>query len=582
MAIFSYSCGTDIGNTVDSSPAPDIDPPLVGTTDIDPTWLLSRTCFGKWQRRRRIQVKHAGFRKSSGDMFGQLFWKGHLHIIPTEFDLGNVLTTQERTYEIFNGFDRESKQISTIGEVGTDGFIISGQPAKSPNLIRPKETIVITVQVSPAGPVTISANINYAFVTGEFLQVDFTGARVVIMSFEPQSDITEQWTWLTNIIEASSGQEQRISAQSNPKQTWTYRFINEDADMSFLENLLWGWAENVWALPIWTDYTVLTADVGIGDTILPVESTADRDFRSGIGELAILWTAKDTFEAFEVDTFAATTLTSARGLLAAFPAGTIVMPMRLAKMGEQVTGNFHNINAQTRETKWHILENVQYDESAQSPHPLFENGTYLGLPVWDILNDFLVTSGTYGVPLNKNLQVFPNKTGKFSVMTARKYPQQKLTGLGMTSYGREEFQRLRSFLHGLRGRQKAIWVTTGRVDFTVESTTTTPSTSIHINEVNYTAQVFDVPNGPQTRQDIEITYVDGTIDLRNIIDAEQTPGVREVLTLNSAISQDVSIANVARISYLIKRRLVTDKLNFEHEWYEGEVETRFSLVDILS
>lgn len=580
MAIFNSSCAAlNLDNGISAFPVPDVEDAITGQSYLARDLQLSDENSNGEAIRRDIVMNKFPTQGECFRQFGDLFWFGHLHIIPTSFALGNVLTTQEREFEIFNAYRSQAKQFSAITASNVDGFTIVGLPDDSPNLINPLETIVVTVNVSVSGPVTIAASWTFDFVSGEQLGVYFTGTRVIILQTEPQSRVLEDWEWYTDIIEAASGNEQRIAARDAPRQKFTLRFVKEDEDISYLENTLWGWQENVWGLPIWTDYTALSSAAVAGATTISVEATGERDFRAGSNELALLWVDEQTVEAVEVVSFTDTTITVSQPLLSSFSEGTLVMPLRLAKMPAGYKQSNPNYGAKIFEGIWQVTNPSNY-ENAASPQPIFEAGTYRGLPVWDIFTDYLVTSGNYAINESKDIRVFGDNLGKYSTMSNRKYPRNQVSGVSLAAYGRSEFYRMRAFIHALRGRQRAIWVSTGREDFTIESVDTTGSTDITVNDVNYSTLVFDSVNGPKTRQDIEIVYADGTIDRRRIINAVVTPGVREVLTLDAGISQGTD--NAVRVSYLVKRRLSSDRVTLEHDWYEGESRaSRLGLVDIF-
>ena len=605
MAIFNSSCA-DVSNFVQAFSAPEADP--VGPPrswlhrefdradllqDQRPLLFNFRNTGGAKRGRNLDTNKSAGIKaadmhpvKSGGGsycvpMHGDLFWFEHLHIIPTSFDLGNVLTTQEREYEVFNAYRTESHLLSSIVDTNYDGFSKVGEPSKSPNLLGPKTGFVVTVTVSPNGPVTIAARTDYVFGgLGVTKTVTFTGARVIIMTTPPESQVTEGWEWVTDVIQAASGDEQRISVRDVPRQTLVYRFIREDRDLAYLVNQLWGWHENVWALPVWTDYTLLSGDISTGVLNFNVEDTTKRDFR--VGELCLLWDGIDSFEAVEVASFTNTNIACTLPTILPWSAGTFVLPMHLARLNTGWKAKNYNIAAREIETVWTILNQRDFsDPGDMSPIPLHEAGFYRNLPIWDIYSDYLITSGTYSEEEKDGIKVFPDKLGKISAMTVRDFPQNKISGVGLQSFGRDETWRMRSFLHALRGRQKAFWMSTGRDDFTVESTVFAPATEVNVNIVNYTNIVDGGTNGPRTRRNIVILYKDGTKDYRRILSSLITPGVREVLSLDSAISQDWTTDNVERISYVVKRRLGVDKWNIEHEFYEGEASVNgLTMIDV--
>lgn len=582
MAVFSASF-SDNGDPYPQFFVPDAETGVPGSVFL-PTGLRRSAQAGdaRFIRRRPDYSQRRPQRGECFMMFGELFWFEHLHIIPKTLALGNVLTTQEREYEVFNGFRSQSRTVTSRAATGLDGITVEGEPTFSPvTVIGPKGTVLVSVTVSPVGPVTIDASITYEFDGGQSLTVQITGSRVVVVTLEPESEITERWEWLTDIITAASGDEQRIAARDVPRQSFEYTYIKRDEDVAELVNQLWGWGANTFAVPVWTDYTVLTSGAAAGATSLLLETTAERDFRAD-GELALLWKTDGTAEAVEVTAVGANSLSLARETSTAFEAGDLVIPLRLCKIDPSGWGaSNRNANARIVETTWRVLDNVDFAD-ALSPSPVFDGGVYRDLPVWDIDADHLITPGSYREVEARALTEPANDgTGKVSLFTERKFPQNVVSGLSLQAFGRTEFFRLRAFLHYFRGRQRAFWMSTGRNDFTVESTTTAPTTEVNVNVVGYTNLVINAPFGPRTRRNIEIVYADGAKDYRRIVSSQLSAGVREVLTLDSAVSQDVSKENVTRISFLVKRRLDVDTVDFEHLFYQGDTSVpRLAFADV--
>lgn len=504
-------------------------------------------------------------------MHGDLFWFNHLHIIPSSYDLGNVLTDQIRTWDIFNGH-KVDKQFSAVTEDGADGIVRTGQPADSPNLIGPLGTITVQADISTVGPVTILYTSIYDFVTGEQLTMTITGNRVVIMSTEPQYNIDEKWAYFTDIITSASGKEQRISPRDRGRQRFVYRFIKEYGDLSWLENQLWAWSGNNWGLPLWTDYTRTTADITQDvDLVVPVEDTTNRDFRATDTDnvhLCLLWLDERTFEAIEVISFTDTTITTLNPVLQSWPEGTYVLPLRTARMPKGHNWRNPNFGARALEVEWHIIKpnDNRADALIDSPPR-----RHRGDPVWDYETYPLITGGQYGVSEDRSIVAFGDDLGRFTTFSDNKFPQNRVTGFHIESFGRQEFIALRAYLDFLRGRWKAIWVSTQMPDFEIENHTAAPSTTLNVLDVNYTRLIWNSADGPKTRQDIEIRYVDGTSDFRQIVNATVIEGVREVLTINEGISQDTD--QVDRISWLIRRRLSSDQVTYKHTWYENEMQT---------
>lgn len=607
MAVFNSEC-VETANGVETSVIPEGEAGVPGGTQFLLDWDVSRDNAS----RRGFRPAHdaganfgvnSGNRKAfvnaGGECFlqhAELFWFGHLHIIPTSFELGNVLTTQFRTYEYFNAFRFEDKTLVTLNRVGDSGFLYTGEldeesPPRSPRIIKALETIVVDVSVSPNGPVNIAASVQYTFDGGEFLQITFSGSRVVIMTQEPQSRVNQEYKFLTDIIEFSAGEEQRISVADVPRETLTYRFVNTDEDMAWLENQVWGWMENTWGLPNWLDYTVLTSDVTIGDSTIFLEDTTKRDFRAAAdgSTLALIWQDKFTFEAVGVSSFTDTSLSTFQPVTQNHPAGSIVMPLRLGQMFKPTREVWSQTEAKQIELAWRMRNNVADPGGFISPEPfLSENPFYtpsgesVGYPVWNLYLDgaeLVIEGNNYRVTHDKDLRPFPSDISKPYTSTPKKQTLATLQGFRICGYGRDELQRMKQWLFYLRGKQKAFWMTTGRDDFVLFNPATALSTTLDIEPVNYTNQVFGVINGPRNRQDIVILYQDGTQDFRRISNAVDNDTFETITIAGGGISQDST--NIVSISYLTLRRLNVDNYAFTHFWYEGEWEIPISLQEVV-
>jgi len=578
MTTFS-SALVDITTNIVTNLAPEAQEPAPAGS----SWLIS-SLTGSTPNVLKWGIIKANVNRYAGElwkMYGALFWFERVHIVPLTYALGNVISALVKTYEVYNGWRYKYKHLLTITPVNAGGFSFSGDLATSPRLMQPKQSFIVTANINPAGPVTIAASVVYVFDGGESLTITFTGKRVIVMSVEPQSNIVETWEWLTDIIESGSGNEQRISNRDMPRQSFTYQYLKEDESSAFLENLLFGWANNIWAVPVWTDHIHLTAATVAGTTlVLSVDSTTNRDFRTNAGSnLIAIWNNENSFEAAEVVSFTSTTITISSVILAVWPKGAVVVPLRLSYMTEPSTAVFQNVNARNRQLRFTAIAN-KIPSFSGSPAPLQAGGLYRSRPFWDITNDELITAGSYNVIDDKQIRTIGGETGKLMTNTTKKFPVRTVSGVGMTSYGRSEFVRMREFLLGARGRQRSFWLETGNRDFKIESTSASGALNVNVVPCNYTNQVFGALGGPRTRKDIIIRYANGATDKRRIVASSETIGVREVLVLDSVLSQTCSTANVTRISYLILHRMGSDSVILNHERVDGDVSAPVTLVSV--
>jgi hypothetical protein len=185
--------------------------------------------------------------------------------------------------------------------------------------------------------------------------------------------------------------------------------------------------------------------------------------------------------------------------------------------------------------------------------------TYKSLPVFD---RFVFIANGLSIPVRFEFGGRPwdlDGIGKFTVFSFRNSP--RITQpIRFYMDDRAEYVAIRKLVHGALGRQKSFWVSSFREDFTIESDEASGVT-LTVELTNYTAHVFSLTSN--MRKDIEITYADGTVDLRGISNAAENVA-NETITLDSSSSQALSSANVRRISFINRVRFGSDQFIFLH------------------
>lgn len=527
---------------------------------------------GRFERRQPSNIVVA-LRTNS---FYDQHWKDKTHLITGNasvgykqtpgYDLGNVLTTQIRDFRIYNARERSSVIIQTLLQDSVDGITISD--ATVPQVLNNRSSKLYSLTISPIGPPIINGLYTFS-VGGHTFTVYLTGSRTIVLAFEPQSPATETLEYLTGIVRAKSGTERRQSMRDIPRMFWSHVYRHRDDVARLMESLTWPLWDQAYALPIWRDGTVLTAQATAGGVTLNVLDASNRDFRFGGGDdFALLWTNSTTFEAVQISNIAGNVFTAAQALLATWPAGTIVYPLRRVDIiGDELQqGPFMG-----RARDWTLRFQVigQKETPSTSGFPT----TYKTLPVF--LDQQLNATNQFGRSFARFLDRYDAETGRIGQNSYANSPAGTWAFLARPE-GRAAYWRIRQFVQALRGRQKAFWLPTGLVDFRVGADGGAPSATLSVQNVGYSARTF--PIAGNRRKDIVIEYTNGTRDLRAIIAAADA-GVNETLTLDSATSLATTAASVKRISFLQRVRLATDALEFTHNRI-GDVVLPLAVTDV--
>lgn len=524
--------------------APSFAAPTIGSIVLETAWIEAQRILGIDTR-----LTHSVNHKCSGlPEFGELFWRDHWHISPPRYDLGNVLSDQQRIMTVHNAY-RVSQSITAITQTGATGITLSDE-GTPPFVVNAQKTVVYTIDISAAGPGVIDYEADFDFTVGS-LSHFITGIRIIVFAFEPQSPMTEEHFWNTDVIVSANGTEQRNSLRDIPGQNWVFRVLDGDEALTTrLENLLYGHPPLNIALPITKDETKLTTATVAGVTLILDVVTTDNSYFT-VGRELLLKSSEFSFETAVIASMTSTTITVDAPITAVWPIDTPVFPLQITKFGGRIQGRLWPINAREYSLQFRNVFPVDYSDDSSFT-------VYKTLPVWE---DDWEIGGTYPRTFDHGMKRSDPGTGLFFDRRVRSYPRVSTTMI-IPMEGRVAWWRILQFIHARRGRQKSFWIPSHRPDFVIESDPVALDVLL-VEPANYSNNVFINPLA--LRRDIQITFTDGTVVRRDIINAVDTEGVRETLTLDSDLPQLATIANIAQIEIMYRVRLDTDNVSFTHD-----------------
>jgi len=257
-------------------------------------------------------------------------WYNSIHIIPGTLALGNVISEITHSIEVWNAWDID-KTLSIITASGTTGGItLSGQHAP-PLAYGPLQSRLYTLTVLTSGDPVIDARYDFNFGT-EMPTLSVTGRRIVMWSFHPDwsNGITERLEWLTDVLTAYDGTEQRVRLRDHARRSIEYDIMANGHDARMLEALTFGWGAQLYCLPVWWEADILQAAVNAGTTSVAVTDAALKDYSPG--GLVVFWRNTGACEAVEILSISGNTITLKLPLSMSFPAGSRVIPAGLARL----------------------------------------------------------------------------------------------------------------------------------------------------------------------------------------------------------------------------------------------------------
>jgi hypothetical protein len=474
-----------------------------------------------------------------------------IYVEPAAIELGNLVSAQQRTVTVWNAYPYTAQTLLDTPLIGGDGIDIT-TPGPLPLLFRPLQERAWELTVSTDGPPVIDAAWTFNFASANDVTVTITGSRITPWAWLPdwRDGILERLTWLTDVLPSPIRSEQRRSLRQAPGRSFEWRTIVDAQERAQLDLALYSWGARIWAMPVWPDIYWLGAALPLASTLVPCATTG-RDFRAG--GLALLrapdYGQARRYEVVEIDSVEPTGLQLINPTVQAWPRGTRLYPLRLAKLQQQPKPR------RLTDTAWEsrILMQVMEPSDWPAAAPAV---TYRGWPVLEAAPDETEEwSGDYErmVLELENATGFPRDTdtaGTPATLQPHRWVLQDRSQQGA----------FRSLLYYFRGRFKSAWVPTFAADLTPVSVIGGASTTVDVSAVDYVR--FGL--GRVGRRDIRIEMWDGTSYYRRIADASTLDFDTERLAIDSALGVTVQPSQVRRISFLALCRLNADAVEIQH------------------
>lgn len=377
--------------------------------------------------------------------------------------------------------------------------------------------------------------------------------------------MTERLAFLTDVLRAAEGAEQRRSLRPTPRRTFEVDLLLTGPERTFWDLFVNRLSKGDIVAPLYWEVVTLTTATVAGTTDRIAFDTSYREWQYHEGRLAILVGASALdYEVVEIAGVDANGVDLAEPTVRAWPRGTKLLPLRRC-FAEQI-GQVRQPSA--------AVASVTLQMRVKGPNPWTPaadaSPVYLGRPV--MLNE-------------------PNWNGDLTVDVTREIDQldvdigltYEVDALGHTLYGqahkwflngRQKLASFRDMVYRHRGRAGSFWLPTFKADFVLTNSPGSAATQIEVLNTG-----FGYVGGPATgREYIAIKHSTGTIIRRITSVIAGTTSATERLNLDAPLGLALSPGQVRRISFIDTARFDTDEFQITH--YGGvdghhEAETTF-------
>lgn len=515
----------------------------------------------------RVNSAFPGNSRFDATHFSELFFE-HIHIVPkSKIEFGNILTLVEEEYEIYNAFRELSSTLIAITNNALPGVAL---PNVTPPVILPRQTSLLDptttgqtlsalgtivktkVQALVDGLATFDTNIVFTFSPGNEVELFVSGQRIVLIPMEYEAPTVEILAFLTDVIDALNGKEQRLALRNSPRQMFEVNYLLTENDRQRMQLLLMDWMDQVFGFPLWHEKLQLTAAVSAGATVYPVLGASNVDFR--VGGLAIIFTDANTFDVINVIAKTDTTITAQSPSQNAYPKGATIMPLRTAVIRRMVSGRQHPNRLEEFRIAFEVTDN--------------DTGGLVGSTTpgfWSLYNSRVLFSDSNVVdgPMNEQFarRVYrvDNETGVISQSSPwdkSKRSHQK----GFVARNRAEIMQLRKLLLALRGRQKAFYIPTFIEDLTVKANLAIGTNTMDIDRIEY-------PRLAQNRHPkkiFRITFTDNSNLVRIVQSSVQVDSTTDRLTLDTTWPANRTVAEIRRVEFYELSRFDADEIRITY------------------
>lgn len=487
---------------------------------------------------------------------------GRVYIVPGSLTLGNLVSAQIRTLRAWNA-TYGTATLNSIVETGTEGLTLTS-PFSIPHTFAPFEEATFELNITLTGPATISANYRFNFDL-EQINVGVTGSRVTLWPFAPnwKAPVDEFLEWSTNVITSHDGTEQRVQLRSKARRGIEYDFLLGREDSQRFDNITWGWQNRIFAVPYWQYQSRLGADVLVGDTTLTA-NTVDSGFLAG--ETAVIFSSPASYEVVEIASVSPTSISLTRGTISAWPAGTRLLPMSIAR----VVGNI----PVTRQTDRALSGRVSFTGSPAVTDPYTPTAAaptiYNGFEVITRQPDW---SGGVTNDIDYPNDAIDFNTGAFALSVTRDTP------VLMKRYrwllkSRTAIREFREFLKRRSGMAVPVYIPSWHDDLTPVAAIGSAATTISCIDRDF----FTLVGVDPARAHIAIRARSGVTYYRPITTVSKS-GDDLVIGIGTALGVTLQVSDVKAIHFLGLYRLAADRVNLEwHTESVATVDATFQLV----
>ena len=462
-----------------------------------------------------------------------------VHIKPGIIALGNLLSAQVRTVEVWSAYF-DPKLLSSLTQVGAEGITLT-QPETPPTYFAALESRTYTLSIGTNGPPIVDAIYTFHFQDDESPTLEITGRRVVLWPFVPDTGYDETMSWKTDIID-SYNNEQRLALRDAPRQAFSHKFVLDESQFSRAKAISTQWAHRVYGIAVWAEVTPLLNGLAAGTTFIAFD-TANADYRDD--DLILLWVSDTQLTALEITTVTPTGVNLKLPLETNWPK-CYIAPLRFARTFSGVDYKRSSNRYITASGVFEVTQNKDLGDNGAYP-------LYRGKPV---LTDRSAVVSDLSERIARTIDIFDNGSGPIQVDTATNWVRHMQT-IGFIKNTRAGIWALRKWIHARRGKQRAFWLPSWNTDLIILENVASTASAITVSPIGYPLY-YGV-------KDIMVQLKNGTQIFARVTSGSTNGDGNEVLPLSAQIGATFATTDIDFVCFMSHARFDSDQVVFSHK-----------------
>lgn len=473
-------------------------------------------------------------------------------VFPLRMELRNPRTNVDIPFAIWNAYPWRNNLVSIDG-TGTDGLTLD---LETPSQFREIEYRTVNLQITPAAPLTIEAVFEFVFQNGEGL-FTFIANRASVLSIIPDVPVNESWQWLTDVMVATDGTEQRVGLRAVPRRKMNAKLValTEDEVRDNINKALFDFGGQV-VIPYFQYSTTTTAPAAIGSVDLMFDP-AKTDLREG--EYVFVLT-KNAQELVKVETLGVAGCTIDAPITIDVPQGSIVAPAFASVVENKSSIARYAVND--------VADIEVNSTSSQARANFVRPGSTVVIDTFDgypILNKRPLANSNVEDQYDQGYERFDYQTGSIEqitrwLFTRQEGPRQYLIHRAQQP---EVMDFWRGFLDASRGMLNPFLIPTYRRDLFIAARPDDAAITMTIQGSDYASLFW--PMAPYKRLYLWTKAGGHSVQVTS---ATLDEDGNSLVVLSAAMPSGDDYRDISFISYLLKCRLASDEVQLEHHGLE--------------